>query len=305
MKSRWPTRLAVVLAGVAVGVAVGNLATHRRPHRQRTPPRPALASYLGVFEPGSPPTMVRSRASASWRAGTGSSRGITAAGRSLSTRRSQRRSRHGVISFVQIDPTGRLDLGDRSRHLRRLPQLIRRQRRDFGHAVVIGSGHEMNASWYSWGYTHVPAATFVAAWRHIVTLFRKEGADNVTWLWTLEADQPGTGPIASWWPGAQYVTWVGIDGYYQRSSDTFTSVFRQTIAQVRAFTSKPVLLSETAVTPRRQPVRQYPGPVPRDGHVQDARAGVVRQDPARQHFPPELEARGQPAGWFFLPAGRK
>ena len=120
---------------------------------------------------------------------------------------------------------------------------------DFGHAVVIGFGHEMNASWYPWGYKHVPAATFVAAWRHIVTLFRKEGADNVTWLWTLQADQAGTGPIASWWPGAQYVTWVGIDGYYYRSSDTFASVFGQTITQVRAFTSKPVLLSETAVGP--------------------------------------------------------
>ena len=33
----------------------------------------------------------------------------------------------------------------------------------------------------------------------------------------MQADQAGTGPVASWWPGAQYVTWVGIDGYYYRS----------------------------------------------------------------------------------------
>ena len=59
----------------------------------------------------------------------------------------------------------------------------------------------------------------------------------------------GTGPVASWWPGAQYVTWVGIDGYYYRSSDTFASVFGTTIDQVRVFTNKPVLLSETAVGP--------------------------------------------------------
>ena len=61
--------------------------------------------------------------------------------------------------------------------------------------------------------------------------------------------EEGTGPIATWWPGAQYVTWVGIDGYYYRPSDTFASVFGRTITQVRAFTSKPVLLSETAVGP--------------------------------------------------------
>jgi hypothetical protein len=90
----------------------------------------------------------------------------------------------------------------------------------------------------------------VAAWRHIVTLFRGQGADNVTWLWTINADVAGSGPIAKWWPGAQYVTWVGIDGFYYRQSDTFTTVFGQTIDQVRTFTSKPVLLSETAVGPK-------------------------------------------------------
>ena len=122
--------------------------------------------------------------------------------------------------------------------------------RDFGHAVVIGFGHEMNATWYPWGYRHLRASTFVAAWRHIVTLFRSQGADNVTWLWTLQADTRGTGPVASWWPGASYVTWIGIDGYYFRPSDTFAMVFGRTIAQVRSFTTKPVLLSETAVGPR-------------------------------------------------------
>jgi hypothetical protein len=60
---------------------------------------------------------------------------------------------------------------------------------------------------------------------------------------------PGTGPIASWWPGARYATWVG-DGYYLRPSDTFASVFGTTIRQVRTVTSKPVLLSETAAGPR-------------------------------------------------------
>ena len=64
----------------------------------------------------------------------------------------------------------------------------------YGHAVVIGFGHEMNAPWYTWGYRHIPASTFVAAWRHIVTLFRDEGAENVTWLWTLQADRGGHRP---------------------------------------------------------------------------------------------------------------
>jgi len=90
---------------------------------------------------------------------------------------------------------------------------------------------------------------FIAAWRHIVTVFLDEGADNVTWLWTVNQDAPGTGPVRDWWPGANYVTWVGIDGYYYRPTDTFATVFGQTISHVRILTDKPILLSETAVGP--------------------------------------------------------
>jgi hypothetical protein len=95
----------------------------------------------------------------------------------------------------------------------------------------------------------------VAAWRHIVTVF---GARNVTWLWTLQADERGTGPIAAWWPGAQYVTWVGIDGYYCRSYETFSGIFGKTIAQVRMLTNLPILLSEAAVGPRAGQAAKIP-----------------------------------------------
>ena len=64
----------------------------------------------------------------------------------------------------------------------------------------------------------------------------RSARSNVTWLWTLQADERGTGPIASWWPGEKYVTWVGIDGYYYHPSETFFSIFGKTIAEVRALT---------------------------------------------------------------------
>ena len=157
--------------------------------------------------------------------------------------------KHGAATIMQWDPTGvsvsKIASGGYDSYLRSFADSVRK----FGHPVVIGFGHEMNAYWYSWGYGHLRAATFIAAWRHIVTLFREQGADNVTWLWTIQADETGTGKIASWWPGARYVTWVGIDGYYYHPSDSFASVFGQTIAQVRSFTPLPILLSETAVGP--------------------------------------------------------
>jgi len=209
-----------------------------------------MASYLGVYETGPPQTyqpvaeFVRAAGRQPNLVGYYSGWGEAFATSFARTIRS-----HGAVTILQMDPTDAsvpgIAAGDYDTYLRTYADTIR----NFGHPVVIGFGHEMNASWYSWGYGHVPPRTFVAAWRHIVTLFRGQGADNVTWLWTINADLPSTGPIASWWPGAQYVTWVGIDGYYYRPSDTFASVFGKTIAAVRAITGKPVLLSETAVGP--------------------------------------------------------
>ena len=157
--------------------------------------------------------------------------------------------RHGAIVMVQIEPTyvsaKRIAAGDYDGYLSSYALSVR----DFGHPLIIGFGREMNAPWYSWGYGHTRPAAFVAAWRHIVTLFHALGADNVTWLWTISADRPQTRSAASWWPGAHYVTWVGIDGYYYSTSDNFARVFGHTIDQVRAFTRDPVLLSGTAVAP--------------------------------------------------------
>ena len=229
MRSRLILILAIALAVAAVAGASARLITSSSPSKPPAahaslPPEPA--AYLGVFEPGAPP-------------GYDAIAGFTqAAGRQpnllgyytgwlqpfdVSFARMLRT--HGIIPYVQIDPTdasiAAITAGTYDDYLRSYADSVS----DFGHAVVIGFGHEMNAPWYSWGYGHVPPPTFIAAWRHIVTLFRAEGADNVTWLWTLQADETGTGPVASWWPGAQYVTWVGIDGYYRYPSDNFASVF--------------------------------------------------------------------------------
>jgi mannan endo-1,4-beta-mannosidase len=211
---------------------------------------PKTLSYLGVYEPGAPPAYAPIAGFA------------LAAGRQpnlvgyysgwaepFASSFARKVRRHGIIPYVQIDPTyasvSAIAAGAYDVYLRGYADSVR----DFGHAVVIGFGHEMNGDWYSWGYGHVAPSTFVAAWRHIVTVFRGEGADNVTWLWTVNQDRPGAGPVGPWWPGANYVTWIGIDGYYIHPSDTFDKVFGRTIGQVRAFTNKPVLLSETGVGP--------------------------------------------------------
>jgi hypothetical protein len=164
-------------------------------------------------------------------------------------------AQHGAVPLVQIDP-GQASLtaiaaGAYDIFLGSFARAVAAYGVRTGGGVIIGFAHEPNGYWYPWGYHHATPAAFVAAWRHIVTVFRQQGADNVTWLWTVNIiDEKGGIPSpAAWWPGRSYVTWVGIDGYYLRPSWKFAPLFGPTIKAVRALTLDPILISETAATP--------------------------------------------------------
>ena len=160
-------------------------------------------------------------------------------------------ARNGAVPLVQMDPSNislaAIAAGQYDGYLETYAKAVRAYRRP----VILSFGHEMNGYWYTWGNTHTSPADFVNAWRHIVTLFRTEGAKNVTWLWTINTVHTRTGvPAPSpWWPGSNFVTWVGIDGYYVDPSSEFASVFGPTIADVRTLTKKPIFIAETSAAP--------------------------------------------------------
>jgi mannan endo-1,4-beta-mannosidase len=164
---------------------------------------------------------------------------------------------HRGVPLDQINPTGvsisKIAAGRYDSYLKSLADQVRA----FGNRVIIGFGHEMNGSWFPWGWTHVSPRTFIRAWRHIVHVFRGQGADNVTWLWTISRVLSQGKPRA-YWPGASYVNWVGIDGYYTVRQDTFRNVFVRTMHVVRRFTHDPVLISESAIGQRAGQARMIP-----------------------------------------------
>jgi mannan endo-1,4-beta-mannosidase len=162
---------------------------------------------------------------------------------------------HGAVPLVQIEPgstsIAAIAAGAYDRYLESYANAVASYGAQTGHGVIIGFAHEPNGSWYPWGFKHVAPAAWVAAWRHIVTVFRQRGADDVTWLWTINIIDKHGGIAAPgpWWPGSRYVTWVGIDGYYYKPSWSFAPLFGPTIKAVRALTRDPVLISETAAAP--------------------------------------------------------
>jgi len=129
------------------------------------------------------------------------------------------------------------------------------QIRAYAGPVFLETLHEMNGTWYPWGGTvngNTPA-DYVAAWRHLHDVFQAEGATNVTWTWTPNGETvPNTAanrPVA-YWPGAQYVDWVGIDSYNWGPSGvtewrTFAQMFDANLAMLSTF-GKPIVIAETA-----------------------------------------------------------
>jgi glycosyl hydrolase family 26 len=115
--------------------------------------------------------------------------------------------------------------------------------------VAISFGHEMNGNWYPWGTSDTSASEFVAAWRHIHNLFVQAGASNVIWVWNPNIINPVPQvQLQPYWPGDAYVDWVGITGYFPTSGpETFASLYDPTIAEIKKFTTKPMIIAETSV----------------------------------------------------------
>jgi mannan endo-1,4-beta-mannosidase len=263
---RFRTRI-VVIAAVVVTVAaitlVGTLHARSAHDRINLPTAPSAAAgrarpgtYLGVYVRGAPQSYAGITAFA---ASTGVRPAVVVyySGwlERFQAQFAEMAAGHHAAPLVQINPAGvslaAIAGGRYDSYLRSYAAAVRA----FGHRVIISFGHEMNGSWYSWGYRHTAPAVFVAAWRHIVTVFRTVGARNVTWLWTVNIIQRRSKSLALWWPGRSYVNWVGIDGYYYKPSWRFAPLFGPTIKAVRALTLDPILISETAAPTANQPAK--------------------------------------------------
>jgi mannan endo-1,4-beta-mannosidase len=252
--------LAVLTAvAIAAGVVIYNDVS--KPHGPLTSLPASAGSYLGVYTKGLPASYD---GISSFKQSTGTTPDLvmyysgwyvpfpaTFAGTVAV---------HGAAPLIQMDPDkisiSKIASGGSDAYLSQYAEAVKA----YKHPVILSFGHEMNGTWSSWGYTKTPAATFVAAWKHIVTEFRALGATNVTWLWTANIiNNTKSGKIPNprpWWPGPAYVNWVGLDGYYLKSGWQFAPLFGPTINAVRQFTSAPILIAETgAQTTADQPAK--------------------------------------------------
>lgn len=137
--------------------------------------------------------------------------------------------------------------------------------------VMIRFAHEMNGSWYDWDGKHngggetdgfgdpnLPDGPerYIAVYRHVVDIFRQEGAANVIWVWAVNEtsvpQQDWNDPM-NYYPGDQYVDWLAIDGYNWGDANkavgwrSFQDIFGPTYDKLTtAVPNKPVMIGEFA-----------------------------------------------------------
>ena len=229
----------VILAAVLIRAAFVVIGSLSPPHSGLVHPTRSI-SYLGVYQPDAPNSYS---AIDRFAQAIGRQPNIVPYyshwGVPFDVNFATTAAQHRAETLVQIAPRNvslaSIASGHYDTYLRSYALAVKA----FGAQVILSFGHEMNGYWYSWSLGHTPAAVFVAAWRHIVDVFRELGVRNATWLWTVNVVGPRTPGPARWWPGSSYVNWVGIDGYYRNSSSGFASVFGPTIVDVRELTSDP------------------------------------------------------------------
>jgi Glycosyl hydrolase family 26 len=114
--------------------------------------------------------------------------------------------------------------------------------------ILLRWGWEMNGNWFDWDGTHNGQDTggYVTAWRRLHRIFGEHGATNVAWVWCPNWN---SAPDTSWnqfrhyYPGDDYVDWVGVDGYdfYGESPDTLFGAITAAYGK-----RKPLIVCETA-----------------------------------------------------------
>lgn len=116
--------------------------------------------------------------------------------------------------------------------------------------VHVRYQHEMNGSW---GY---PWQGDPERHRRDWTAFARAMPANVVRVWSPNVAYPGSRPIVDFWPGAEYVDAIGVDGY-ARDGETPAEVFEPTRLDLAAIApGTPLMIAETAA-PRGPRQKRY------------------------------------------------
>ncbi len=118
----------------------------------------------------------------------------------------------------------------------------------YARPLLLRWAHEMNGHWYPWGTAGGSAAEYIAVWRRVWELFRAEGASNAAWVWSPNVLDHCVA-FEPYYPGDDYVDWVGLDGYNWGGLGrwrSFRRLFVPSYQRLAALSPQPIMIAETA-----------------------------------------------------------
>jgi beta-mannanase len=142
--------------------------------------------------------------------------------------------------------------------------------KQFGHPFFVSLCNEMNGSWFPWsgcfygGEKVIPNSQpekyegpelFKKAYQYIVDRVRKKGATNVVWVFHLmnySIPQDYWNYAAAYYPGSDYVDWIGLSVYGQQYLEDHWSPFSPLLDWpyeeiTKLDPTKPVMLAEWGI----------------------------------------------------------
>ena len=116
----------------------------------------------------------------------------------------------------------------------------------FAHEMI--QDDDPNTSgWYPW---QDRPEEYKKAYTHVYDLFRSSGADNVRFVWSPNHHLADPQVLAKYYPGKEYVDWIGLDGYewYPGESfdDIFSAIYKAITEHPEIFGDKDIMLAEFA-----------------------------------------------------------
>ena len=132
---------------------------------------------------------------------------------------------------------------------------------DFGSPLIAEYGTEVNGEWFRWNGIWNGGAVgperFREAYRHIITIAREAGANNILWVFHAnnrdDPDEPWN-RLENYYPGDEWIDWIGVSVYgAQTPREEDTGSFRESMDAIYPrLTSlnpgKPIVLLEFGVT---------------------------------------------------------
>ena len=163
-------------------------------------------------------------------------------------------TKHGAVPVITTGPNGyaplaRVIRGEDDAKIVAWAQATR----DFGNPILFRLMAEMNGNWEPWstGVNGNQPGEYVQAWRHIVDIFRAQGATNVRWVFNPNRSYRSATRMSTVWPGASYVDWIGLDIYNFNTPakggwHTFDAMMKPSIRELRSVAGqqKPLMINE-------------------------------------------------------------